>query len=72
MRRITSACLQQTMRFDTSGDISPEKEYELYRAKLDKKGTAYVIDHEEKQPDGSVVIKIRKQYNTYKTDGYMD
>lgn len=42
MRRIISACLLQTMRFDTT-----------------------------KEADGSLVVKIRKQYNSYSTDGYL-
>lgn len=30
MRRITSACLLQTMRFDTLNDVTPEQEFEIY------------------------------------------
>lgn len=71
MRRITSACLLQTMRFDTTNDADPEKELAIYCGKLDRKKTNYVIEETKKEPDGSLIVKIRKQYNTYKTDGYL-
>lgn len=72
MRRILNACLQQTMRFDTMGEIPPEKEYELYCEKMNKKGVKYVVDEKTSMPDGSLVIKIRRQYNTYPADGYLE
>ena len=72
MRRITSACLLQTMRFDTANDANPKMDYEIYRKKLDKKNIRYAIDEEKTEPDGSIVIKVRKQYNTYGTEGYID
>lgn len=71
MRRITSACLQQTMRFDTVNDADPEKEFAIYCGKMDRKKTIYVVEEKKKEPDGSLIVKIRKQYNTYKTDGYI-
>jgi len=71
MRRITSACLLQTMRFDTTNDANPEQEFQIYCAKLDKAGTKYVIEEKKKEADGSLIVKIKKQYNTYKTDGYL-
>ena len=72
MRRIISACLQQTMRFDTLNDVDPRKELEAYCEKLKKDNTKYVIEEEKTEPGGALVIKIRKQYNAYKTDGYLD
>lgn len=71
MRRITSACLLQTMRFDTTNDADPEREFQIYCGKLDRKKTVYVVEDTQKEPDGSLIVKIRKQYNTYKTDGYI-
>ena len=35
MRRITSACLLQTMRFDNLNGENPEQELEIYCKKLD-------------------------------------
>ena len=72
MRRITSACLLQTMKFDTMNDANPEQVLEIFCNKLDKKGTRYSIESKEKQADGSIVVRLRKQYNAYKTDGYLD
>ena len=72
MRRIIIACLLQTVRFDTMSDSSPQKEFELYCSKLDAKHTSYVIEEKHEEPDGTLVVKIKKQYNSYKTDVYMD
>lgn len=72
MRRILTACLQQTMRFDTFKDTDPRKDYEAYCEKLKKSGTKFVIEEEITEADGSMIIKIKKQYNSYKTDGYFE
>lgn len=72
MRRIASACLLQTMTFDTANDANPEQEFQFFCNKLDKKHTKYVIEDKKKEADGSLVVKIRKQYNNYKTDGYLN
>ena len=72
MRRIVSACLLQTLRFDTFNVSNPEEELEIYCRKLDSKRTEYVIEDKKKESDGSLIVRIRKQYNTYKTTGYMD
>lgn len=71
MRRILSACLLQTMRFDASYEANPEKDLELYCKKLDKASTKYVIEDKKVEPNGSIIIRIKKQYNTYSTDGYI-
>ena len=34
--------------------------------------TAYKIEEEAVQPDGSVIVKIRKQYNNHNVGDYMD
>ena len=72
MSRIISACLLQTMKFDTAHDADPGKEFEMYCSKLDRQGVRYVIEENKLQDDGSIVVKIRKQYNAYKTEGYLD
>lgn len=72
MRRIISACLLQTMKFDTSNDSNPEKDLEIFLMKLEKKRTKYVIESKEKEADGSIVLKIKKQYNSYETLDYLD
>lgn len=72
MRRIASACLLQTMRFDTMNGANPAEELEIYCRKLDRSGTRYVIEEKISEPDGSLLVKVKKQYNSYKTDGYID
>ena len=71
MRRILSACLLQTMRFDSSHETDPEKDLEIYCARMDRAGTKYVIEDKKKENDGSIVLNIRKQYNSYETNGYI-
>lgn len=71
MRRIVSACLLQTMRFDTTKEARPEQDLEFFLKKLDKTGAKYIIEDKKAEPDGSLVVKIKKQYNSYNTDGYM-
>ena len=72
MRRIASACLLQTMRFDTYNDANPEADLEIYCKKLDKANTKYVIEEKITEESGAIVIKIRKQYNSYPVNGYID
>ena len=72
MRRITSACLLQTMRFDTLNDTDPEVDFAEYCKKLDEKKTKYVIEEKRKEPGGILIVKIKKQYNLYRTDGYLE
>lgn len=72
VKRITSACLEQTIRFfDATGTIRPEDELEQYKKKMDRRNTRYEILETNKQEDGSIIIKIKKQYNTYSTEGYL-
>lgn len=72
MRRIASACLLQTMRFDTYNDANPEADLETYCKKLDKGNTKYVIEEKITEESGAIVIKIRKQYNSYPVTGYIN
>lgn len=72
MKRITSACLEQTIRFfDAAGTIKPEDEFEQYKKKLEKRNTKYKVLETTKEADGSISARIKKQYNTYSTGGYL-
>ena len=44
MKRITSACLSQTIRFEAFTPQEVKAEYDLYLKKLDARNTKYVID----------------------------
>lgn len=76
MKRVQSACILQTLVFLQKDDclLSRERqlalnreEVEKYKASLEKHGTRYQITEESEQEDGSVLVRVRKQYND-KTD----
>lgn len=71
MKRIISACLEQTIRFDTYNDAIPEEDVKRYLELLDRKNTKYQVVGQEKQEDGTIILKLKKQYNSYRTDGYL-
>ena len=70
MKRVHSACLLQTICFQ-SKDGQPssyssqalKKEYEIYKEKMRQRGTKFQILEETVQPDGSICVKLKKQYN---------
>lgn len=66
MKRVLSACLQQTIRFES------RQEFEEYTRQLDSKQKNYRVDSVTDEPTGSVVAKVRKQYNAYKVGEYLD
>ena len=79
MKRIQSACLGQTSRFSASDDLSPElaaktvrQEVESYKLSLTRKQVAYKIESETSQPDGSLLVKLKRQYNFYSCGTYLD
>lgn len=76
MKRVQAACILQTLVFQQKDDtcFSKEKktalnkeEVEKYKASLEKHKTRYQIVEETEQEDGSILIRVRKQYND-KTD----
>ena len=82
MKRIQSACIMQTIVFrqkDGSG-LSREtmlkmnrEELLRYKTQLDRNRTRYKIDEEADQPDGSVIVRIRKEYSgTADVGSYLD
>lgn len=72
MKRIISACLEQTIRFDTYNDADPKTDMKRYFDQLDRKRIKYQIVGQKEEEDGAVVVSLKKQYNTYKTDGYIE
>lgn len=78
MKRVKEACICQTLHFMLKEDIDHEyavklvmDEIEKYKASLEKSRTQYKIVSEDAQPDGSVIIKIIKQYNTSPVGDYL-
>ena len=79
MKRIKAACICQTLHFmlkdDTEHDYAVKlvkEEVEKYKSGLEKSSTKYKILEETEQPDGYVIIKLIKQYNTSPVGTYLD
>ena len=79
MKRITAACLLQTVYFQLKEDVvgheaavrAVQHEVQLYKSHLERKRIRYVILGEETQPDGSVIMQIKKQVNEYPCGDYL-
>lgn len=72
MKRIQSACIMQTIRFSQKDDAGysvsqmleiNRSDLEKYKMQLERTKTRYIIDKENEQSDGSILICIRKEYN---------
>lgn len=79
MKRVKAACITQTLHFQLKEDVGSdyakklvEEEVKKYKAGLERSRTKYKILSEETQPDGSVMIEIKKQYNTSPVGSYLD
>ncbi|MDE7319133.1 MAG: hypothetical protein K2N46_05305 [Lachnospiraceae bacterium] len=79
MKRIKAACITQTLHFLLKEDLGHdyavkvvEEEVRKYKNGLEKNRTKFKILSEEKQPDGSIMIEIIKQYNTSPVGSYLD
>lgn len=79
MKRVKAACITQTLHFMLKEDVEHdyavrmlEEEIKKYKNGLDRAGTKYKILSEEKQDDGSVIMEIKKQYNTSSVGNYLD
>lgn len=78
MKRIKAACITQTVCFSNhDGDTSKYakemicQEYEKYKVQLDRSRTKYKILPEKMNEDGSIIIEIKKQYNTSPVGDYL-
>lgn len=76
LKRVKAACILQTLIFAQKDDCGLSKEQQLainyeeierYTSMMDKNHTRYQITEKTEQHDGSVLIRIKKQYND-KTD----
>lgn len=79
MKRIKAACLEQTICFQLKDGVAPEmakeqvrQEYAFYKAQLDRRKTPYKILEEQEQPDGSLVVKLKRQNNAQPVGSYLD
>lgn len=60
-----SACLEQTISFDLN------EEAEKYKRLLDKRHIKYKIEEEKTLDNGKIVIKLKRQYNSYDYGDYL-
>ena len=82
MKRIRSACLLQTIHFqlrEEQGSLGHDaavrgirEEVAQYKAHLERSRIRYKILREEVQPDGSIFLEIKRQYNQYDCSGYLE
>lgn len=79
MKRIKAACLTQTLHFmlkeNTDHDYAVKfvsEEVKKYKEQLNRNKVQYKILSEETQADGSVIMEIKKQYNSSPTGNYLD
>ena len=78
MKRVQSACICQTLHFFQKDEVPKAiqermayEELEKYKKSLELTKTKFRILEENKQDDGSIVIKIIKQYNTSPVGDYL-
>lgn len=78
MKRIKAACITQTLHFMLKDDFEynyamkcVKEEVEKYKRDLEWKGIKYNILREEEQNDGSIIIEIKKQYNSAPVGNYI-
>lgn len=79
MKRIKAACLMQTISFMPKDSYPSEfnkqqvrKEYEGYKAQMERRGTKYKILEENVQEDGTIIVKLKRQNNQQAIGDYFD
>lgn len=78
MKRVKAACIQQILHFMLKEEIDHDEavrlvneEVKKYKEQLDKTHTQYRILSEATQEDGSIIIEIKKQYNSSPVGEYL-
>jgi hypothetical protein len=66
MKRIISACLEQTQKFETDGD------YQTYIKGLERKRIKYKIVDKQVESDNTVIVKVKRDYSNYPVGDYLD
>lgn len=79
MKRVKAACICQTLHFMLKEDVGHDyavqlvkQEAEQYKKTLERNRTQYKIVDETEQFDGSIMLKVIKQYNSSPVGNYMD
>ena len=72
MKRVKAACILQTLVFMQKEDCglsknsiieTNQREFEHYKQTMENTRTRYQIISQEEREDGSLVVRVRKQYN---------
>ena len=72
MKRVKSACILQTLVFSQKPEMGYSKERALkinheeiehYKSTLERSHTRYQITDASEREDGSIIVRVRKQYN---------
>ena len=78
-KRIKAACITQTLHFLLKEDVGHDyavklvkEEVQKYKDKLEKNQVQYKILSEITQEDDSIILEIKKQYNTSPVGDYLD
>lgn len=79
MKRVKAACICQTLHFLLKEDLPHElavklvrQEVEQYQKGLEHKHIRYKIVEQSDEPDGSLLLKIIKQYNATPDGDYLN
>lgn len=79
MKRVKAACICQTLHFLLKEEMEHDTAVKLvrdevaqYKKNLERNRTQYKIVEEVEQPDGSMMVKVIKQYNTSPVGEYFD
>ena len=79
MKRVKAACICQTLHFmlkDGEPHLYAVKqvkdEVEKYKSDLERNHTQYKILEQTEQPDGSIIVKVIKQYNAAPVGDYLN
>lgn len=79
MKRVKAACICQTLHFLLKEDVEHsnavrlvQEEVAYYKAVMDRNRTEYRILEELPQEDGSVIVKVIKQYNACPVGDYLN
>ncbi len=79
MKRIKAACIYKTIYFQLKEDLdhdaaatAAQQEAAAYLAALERKRTQYRILEKTTQTDGSVLMKLKMQYNDHPCGDYLD
>ncbi|MDR1771000.1 MAG: hypothetical protein LBS02_10220 [Hungatella sp.] len=78
MKRVKAACITQILHFQLKENVGHDyavkmvqMEVKKYKEGLDRNKKKYKILAEQEQGDGSVILEIKKQYNTLSVGDYL-